>query len=236
MSQPESPTKEQIEADIRRERVRIAWRLVRHFRKVLAAAPHGQLSLEDSAFLLASEFPPESDAARQLHKISDSPSLAIEIQHRMRRAYSLEGDESLKPVNRNALEAQWRYPIEHLVSWARRTGTGNARLAEAVARRANIPLDLAAARNKRQDSRSARYTGDRELVLGAALAVLGAKPDSCRTESGRINASAIVRLIQINGMELFADKTADGAPPLGDRAMRKVISEWLDNSALVTRE
>jgi len=74
--------------------------------------------------------------------------------------------------------------------------------------------------NKNQNGIS--YNGDKEHILGAALAMLAAYPEKCRNKEGRVRAKNILLLINENEGALFGEKT----PNLSAAAL-DLINEWL---------
>jgi hypothetical protein len=67
------------------------------------------------------------------------------------------------------------------------------------------------------------YDGDKERILGAALAMLATYPEKCRNKKGRVRAENILLLINENEGVLFGEKTPDLSPT----AALDLINKWL---------
>ena len=68
----------------------------------------------------------------------------------------------------------------------------------------------------------------REEILGAALAVMAALPEDCKTSTGSFRGSEIANLIDQKSFAIFDNE--DGEPPLGKRQASELINKWLNIS------
>ena len=82
-------------------------------------------------------------------------------------------------------------------------------------------LDDGSLGNKKQNGIS--YDGDKDRILGAALAMLATYPEKCRNKKGRVRAENILLLINENEGVLFGEKTPDLSPT----AALDLINKWL---------
>ncbi len=69
------------------------------------------------------------------------------------------------------------------------------------------------------------HASKREEVLGAALAVLAAFPDQCKSSSGNIIVSKISKLIDQKSTLLFS--TTNGNPPLSLDTISRLLNKWV---------
>ena len=79
--------------------------------------------------------------------------------------------------------------------------------------------------NKKPHGNTESNANNRELVLGAAVAVLSAFPDQCRTKDlTKVQASKVAKLIDQKSTILFES----GEPPLTENTISRIISEYIN--------
>jgi hypothetical protein len=79
--------------------------------------------------------------------------------------------------------------------------------------------------NKKPHRNSELNANNRELVLGAAVAVLSAFPEQCRTKDlAKVQASKVAKLIDQKSTILFES----GEPPLTENIISRIINEYVN--------
>ena len=81
-------------------------------------------------------------------------------------------------------------------------------------------------KNNETHGNSQVFSDKRELVLGAALAIISKYQNQCVSKDGNLKGSKIAKLIIKHQKTLFSD--GNGCPPMSERVMSDKISFWLN--------
>ncbi len=139
---------------------------------------------------------------------------------------------SLSAVNMAESELEWRVRPTEFYCWASVSRismpSAMSELMEFVVSTVKGEKDRLLG-NYQQNGSAGSATGDselllqKEMLLGAALAVLAEFPDQCRNRKGRISVPAIVQLIQQHRDTWFAHTELK----LSEMVMQDLISKWI---------
>ncbi len=133
---------------------------------------------------------------------------------------AVEQDEAFELTDRSGALDAWMVRPQALHTWAH---AADFRLPEAfdtlmsfIAKVMFKPMSMPA-----EPSATLAKNSDRELVLGAALAVVATFPEQCRGQAGWIEAEAVAKVIQAKSAIWF-----EGPPHLSQSEMAELIDKW----------
>lgn len=184
-----------------------------------------EITVDDAIELLCACDPTPLDGATIPEALRDHAQQAGEVRPRIENAIAVGGAHGLKATNRKAKPGDWRIRLANLVEWAKRSEVGDSHIAEEVAARLELSTD--APTSERTHRRAEQFSGRRERVLGAALAVVTHWPDQCRGKHDKFVAQKIAELIEQKSLLLF-DGDDDGEAPMTVRSMAEHIKHWLE--------
>lgn len=185
-----------------------------------------EITVDDAVELLCVRDPTPLNGPVIPEALRDHGVQAADIRRHIENAVAMGGTKGLKTTNQKAKPGDWRLKLANLVEWANRWEVGNRHIAEEVAARLALSTDTPT--TERTHRRAKQFSGKRERVLGAALAVVAHWPDQCQDKRGKFVPQNIADLIEQKSFLFFKDDDSDGEAPMNTRSMAEHIKHWLE--------